>query len=150
MVRRAGVLEGSLAEFDLRSVVAVVSTSKRLTGVELTDDSAAVVGTLFVKADRIVAARMGALSGRDAVHKLVTAERAARFFAFRISDPGDVKSLISVSDAFASIAPSASERPPPIMTATEDDGLDMDDSDTEEELLVMAELAEPRRSERSR
>ena len=44
-MQRSVVMEGSLDEFDLVSVVQTVSIGRQATGVELRDDRGAVVGT---------------------------------------------------------------------------------------------------------
>jgi hypothetical protein len=152
MVSRARVLEGSLLDFDLQSVLTVVSTSRQLTGVELRDELGVVIGTLFVKADDIVAARSGVHSGQEAVRRLLSVERPAHFLAFRVSDCGELKSLVAVADAFASFVPQLGARRVSTIVATmgDDEPLAAEDSDTDEELLVFAEIAEPRQPRRSK
>jgi len=80
---RATVMEGSLAEFDLPSVMQVVSIGRQYTGVELFDASGSVVGTLLLKSGKILAANSGALSGLEAVTRLLRVSPENRFAVYR-------------------------------------------------------------------
>ncbi len=80
---RTTVMEGSLSEFDLSSVIQVVSLGRQYTGVELFDESGTVVGTLHLKSGKILDAKSGSLSGLDAVTTLLRGSRRRRFSVYR-------------------------------------------------------------------
>jgi MinD-like ATPase involved in chromosome partitioning or flagellar assembly len=80
---RTTVMEGSLSEFDLSSVMQVVSLGRQYTGVDLFDESGALVGTLFLKSGKILDAKSGSLSGLEAVSTLLRDRRRKRFSVYR-------------------------------------------------------------------
>lgn len=80
---RSLVMEGSLEEFDLVSVLQTVSIGRQTTGIELSDERGDVVGTMFVKAGQVLAASAEGTSGIDAVRRLVRTRRSHRFRVFR-------------------------------------------------------------------
>jgi chromosome partitioning protein len=88
---RTTVMEGSLSEFDLSSVIQVVSIGRQYTGVELFDEGGNVVGTLHLKSGKILDARSGTLSGLDAVSKLLRGSRRRRFSVYRTEAGTDAK-----------------------------------------------------------
>jgi chromosome partitioning protein len=91
---RTTVMEGSLSEFDLSSVIQVVSIGRQYTGVELFDESGNVVGTLFLKSGKILEATSGSLSGLDAVSTLLRDSRHRRFSVYRTEPFADVQSPV--------------------------------------------------------
>ncbi len=91
---RAAVMEGSLAEFDLPSVMQVVSIGRQFTGVELFDASGSVVGTLLLKSGKILAANSGALSGLEAVTRLLHVSPENRFSVYRTEPLIDLPSPV--------------------------------------------------------
>ncbi len=91
---RTTVMEGSLSEFDLSSVIQVVSIGRQYTGVELFDESGNVVGTLFLKSGKILEATSGSLSGLDAVGTLLRDSRQRRFSVYRTEPFADVQSPV--------------------------------------------------------
>jgi MinD-like ATPase involved in chromosome partitioning or flagellar assembly len=80
---RTPVMEGSLSEFDLSSVMQVVSLGRQYTGVDLFDESGSLVGTLCLKSGKILDAKTGSLSGLDAVNMLLRDSRRKRFLVYR-------------------------------------------------------------------
>jgi len=94
---RALVMEGSLAEFDLVSVLQTVSIGRQYTAIELEDERGDVVGTMAVKAGQVLAASAPGANGIAAVRRLVRA-RSHRFRVYR-ERGGDVSMHIgSVPD----------------------------------------------------
>jgi|GEM_PF-472358 len=80
------VMEGDFGEFDLASVIQVVSIGRQYTGVDVFDHSGQVVGNIFLKSGKILAASSGASSGIDAVASLVRGGPHGRFSVYR-TDP---------------------------------------------------------------
>src|SRR5579863_3836421 len=91
---RTTVMEGSLSEFDLSSVMQVVSLGRQYTGVDLFDESGSLVGTLFLKSGKILGAKSGSLSGLDAVSTLLRDNRRKRFSVYRTERFSDAQSPV--------------------------------------------------------
>jgi len=91
---RTTVMEGSLSEFDLQSVMQVVSLGRQYTGVDLFDESGTLVGTLFLKSGKILSAKSGSLSGLDAVSTLLRNSRQKRFSVYRTERFSDTHSPV--------------------------------------------------------
>src|SRR5579884_12888 len=88
------VMEGSLSEFDLSSVMQVVSLARQYTGVDLLDESGTLVGTLFLKSGKILDATSGSLSGLAAVNLLLHDNRRKRFSVYRTERFADTHSPV--------------------------------------------------------
>ena len=109
---RTTVMEGSLSEFDLSSVIQVVSIGRQYTGVELFDESGSVVGTLFLKSGKILEAKSGALSGLAAVNTLLRGSRQRRFSVYRTEPFADTKSPVgSVGEVLLKMMQSEASAP---------------------------------------
>jgi chromosome partitioning protein len=109
---RTAVMEGTLADFDLSSVIQVVSIGRQYTGVELFDESGQVVGTLFLKSGKILDARSGSLSGLDAVTTLLRGSRHRRFTVYRTEAQADAKSPVgSVGEVLLKLMQSEAAAP---------------------------------------
>jgi chromosome partitioning protein len=80
---RTTVMEGDFGEFDLASVIQVVSIGRQFTGIEVMDETGQVIGTLFMKSGKILSARSGSASGLDAVSTLLRGTRHKRFSVYR-------------------------------------------------------------------
>jgi chromosome partitioning protein len=91
---RTTVMEGEFGEFDLASVMQVVSIGRQHTGIDLFDDRGGVVGTLFLKSGKILAASSGSISGLDAVTSLLRGGRSKRFSVYRAEPFDDVASPV--------------------------------------------------------
>ncbi|MEN9580953.1 MAG: hypothetical protein RJA70_3962 [Pseudomonadota bacterium] len=74
---KIAVMEGKLDDVDLPGVLQVVGLGRQFTGVELREKDS-VVGTIFVKAGRIVGAESGELRGKAAFFDLF--QRPSTFF----------------------------------------------------------------------
>jgi chromosome partitioning protein len=108
---RTTVMEGEFGEFDLASVMQVVSIGRQFTGIELFDESGNVVGTLFLKSGKILAANSGSVSGLDAVTSLIRGGRSKRFSVYRAEPLNDVASPVgSVGEVLLRLMES---EPPP-------------------------------------
>ena len=113
---RTTVMEGDFGEFDLASVLQVVSIGRQYTGVEVFDDGGHVLGTLYLKSGKILAANSGAASGFDAVASLMRGGRHKRFSVYRTEPFSDVLSPVgSVGDILLKLTetePTSDERIP--------------------------------------
>ena len=109
---RTAVMEGTLADFDLSSVIQVVSLGRQYTGVELLDDDGRVVGTMFLKSGKILAARSGSLSGLDAVTTLLRSDSHKRFTVYRTESFADSRSPVgSVGEVLLKMMASEARAP---------------------------------------
>ena len=109
---RTTVMEGSLSEFDLSSVIQVVSIGRQYTGVELFDELGNIVGTLFLKSGKIIEAKSGALSGLEAVNTLLRGSRKRRFSVYRTEPYADIKSPVgSVGEVLLKMMQSEASSP---------------------------------------
>ena len=117
MMQRSVVMEGSLDEFDLASVVQTVSIGRQTTGVELRDDRGVVVGTLLLKAGQIVSANAEGLSGVDAVRRLLKTARLRRFYVYRAPYVEFMDRVGPVTQVLATVMaqPNNPESPPILM-----------------------------------
>jgi chromosome partitioning protein len=91
---RTTVMEGQFGEFDLASVMQVVSIGRQYTGIDLFDESGRVVGTLFLKSGKVLSANTGSVSGLDAVTSLLRNNRSKRFTVYRAEPFADVASPV--------------------------------------------------------
>lgn len=109
---RTTVMEGEFGEFDLASVIQVVSIGRQYTGIELFDEAGTVVGTLVLKSGKILAANSGSVSGFDAVTSMLQSERSRRFSVYRTEPFSDVASPVgSVGSVLLRFTESKSNRP---------------------------------------
>lgn len=95
---RTAVMAGTLAEFDLPSVMQVVSLGRQYTSVELLDESGNVEGSMLLKSGRILGARSGARSGIDAVSTLLRKKRQGSFSVYRVEPLADAAVSIGSVD----------------------------------------------------
>ncbi len=84
-MNKIGIMRGRLREFDLAQVLQVVGIGRQYTGVELRDESA-VLGTIFVKAGKIVRVEASNAEGREALFELFD-KSDGQFFVFRTETP---------------------------------------------------------------
>jgi chromosome partitioning protein len=91
---RTAVMEGALADFDLASVMQVLSIGRQYTSVELFDESGNAEGTLVLKSGRILGAKSGSRSGIDAVSTLLRRRENGTFSVYRIEPLGEVAAPI--------------------------------------------------------
>jgi chromosome partitioning protein len=113
---RTTVMEGEFGEFDLASVMQVVSIGRQYTGIELFDEAGNVVGTLFLKSGKILAASSGSISGLDAVTSMIRGGRSKRFSVYRAEPFNDVASPVgSVGEILLKLMES---EPPPAAQRT--------------------------------
>jgi cellulose biosynthesis protein BcsQ len=113
---RTTVMEGSLSDFDLASVIQVVSIGRQYTSIELLDEQGEVVGTLFIKSGKILAANTGSASGFEAISSLFRGERHTRFSVYRTEPFDDVASPVgSVGEILLRLTAAANDPEDPIL-----------------------------------
>ncbi|HVZ36457.1 MAG TPA: P-loop NTPase, partial [Polyangiaceae bacterium] len=91
--KRIAVMEGELEGIDLAEVLQVVGIGRQYTGVELRKADQTSLGTLFIKAGKVVSAVAGTARGRDAFFQLfqqVGSEARKFFHVFRMETPNDL------------------------------------------------------------
>ena len=90
---RIAVMEGELEGIDLVEILQVVGIGRQYTGVELRKADQTPLGTLFIKAGKVVTAVAGATRGRDAFFQLFqqVGNEARKFFhVFRMETPSEL------------------------------------------------------------
>jgi len=90
---RIAVMEGELEGIDLVEVLQVVGIGRQYTGVELRKADQTPLGTLFVKAGKVVSVVAGPARGRDAFFLLfqqVSSEARKFFHVFRMETPSEL------------------------------------------------------------
>jgi chromosome partitioning protein len=90
---RIAVMEGELEGIDLVEVLQVVGIGRQYTGVELRKADQTPLGTLFVKAGKVVSVVAGPARGRDAFFQLfqqVSSEARKFFHVFRMETPSEL------------------------------------------------------------
>lgn len=87
---RISVMHGVLREFDLLSIVQVVSLGRQLTGIEVSTPAGALVGSIVLKAGRFLSITCGAVTGVAAMRKLLAASPDSLFTVYRTDFKGDL------------------------------------------------------------
>jgi chromosome partitioning protein len=90
---RIAVMEGELEGIDLVEILQVVGIGRQYTGVELRKADQTPLGTLFIKAGKVVTAAAGSTRGRDAFFQLFqqVGNEARKFFhVFRMETPSEL------------------------------------------------------------
>jgi len=90
---RIAVMEGELEGIDLVEVLQVVGIGRQYTGVELRRADQTPLGTLFIKAGKVVSVVAGPARGRDAFFQLFqqVGNEARKFFhVFRMETPSEL------------------------------------------------------------
>jgi len=90
---RIAVMEGELAGIDLVEVLQVVGIGRQYTGVELRKADQTPLGTLFIKAGKVVMAVAGQARGREAFFQLFqqVGNEARKFFhVYRMETPSEL------------------------------------------------------------
>lgn len=82
---RVGVLQGQLKEFNLADVLQVASIGRQYLGVEVRR-GAGLMGTIFVKAGKVVSVTTADAQGRDALYDLFQLNDG-NFFVYRTNTP---------------------------------------------------------------
>jgi putative peptidoglycan binding protein len=108
------VMEGSLADFDLPTVLHTIGCSRQYCALEIGDERA-LCGTIGVKAGVVVAANAGPLTGLPAVQQLIAGPRGRRFRLIqRAAELPDQVPLGPVGQVLLHAdAPAPTVRPPP-------------------------------------
>jgi hypothetical protein len=73
------LLSGTLADLDLASIAAVTSLGRAQLRLDLYEAGGRLIGSIVLKAGRVVSAIAGAKRGRDALHVIMTAASDTRF-----------------------------------------------------------------------
>lgn len=90
---RIAVMEGELEGIDLVEILQVVGIGRQYTGVELRKADQTPLGTLFIKAGKVVSAVAGQARGREAffqLFQLVGSESRKFFHVFRMETPKEL------------------------------------------------------------
>jgi hypothetical protein len=123
------VMEGSLSDFDLPTLLHTIGCSSQHCALEIGDDRA-IRGAICVKSGIVVSASAGPLTGVAAVQHLIAAPRGGRFRliqrAGELPDEaplGPVGHVLLHADAPAPPRPPASPRPPTAPAAAPAEGL---------------------------
>src|SRR6185436_12048251 len=90
---RIAVMEGELEGIDLVEILQVVGSGRQYTGVELRRADQTPLGTLFIKAGKVVSVVAGPARGRDAFFQLFqqVGNEARKFFhVFRMETPHEL------------------------------------------------------------
>jgi hypothetical protein len=108
------VMEGSLADFDLPTLLHTIGCSRQYCALEIGDERA-LCGTIGVKAGVVVAANAGPLTGLPAVQQLIAGPRGRRFRLIqRAAELPDQVPLGPVGQVLLHAdAPAPAVRPPP-------------------------------------
>lgn len=92
-MERIAVMEGELDGFDLAEILQAVGIGRQYTGVELRKADNTLLGTLFIKSGKLVAAASGDAQGKDAfflVFQHVKREPRKFFHVYRTQTPRDL------------------------------------------------------------
>jgi hypothetical protein len=108
---RTRVMEGSLSDFDVATILQVVSTARQHTVMEVVDLAGARVGAIQLKAGMVVSAEAGTHEGVAAIRQLLRAPASLRFAVFREADEGAELPLVGPLDEV--LLRAATEGPPP-------------------------------------
>jgi chromosome partitioning protein len=90
---RIAVMEGELEGIDLVEILQVVGIGRQYTGIELRRADQTLLGTMFIKAGKVVTAVTGHARGREAFFQLlaqVGSETRSFFHVFRTETPRDL------------------------------------------------------------
>ncbi len=95
---RVPVMAGSLEEFDVASLMRVVSSGRQHTSIEILNDRSDVTGTIFLKAGKVVSARAGSVEGVAAVCEILDLPPKFNFAIFRVPTEVPYESIGSVDE----------------------------------------------------
>lgn len=82
-VERISVMHGVLREFDLLSIVQVVSLGRQLTGIEVSSPHGALIGSIVLKSGRFLSIACGSQTGVAAMRKLLAVSSDSTFAVYR-------------------------------------------------------------------
>ena len=85
---RVRMMEGSLSEFDMPTLLQTVSLGRQFIELEVQNPSGKAVGTMSLKSGQVVSAHAGETDGVSAVYQLLSSPPTARFSVFRLNPPG--------------------------------------------------------------
>ncbi len=81
---RVPILEGRLSEFDVATLINTLALGRQYAQLEVLGSDGAAIGSVVVKAGKVVRARAGQQDGVGAVRELLEAPNQSRFAVFRI------------------------------------------------------------------
>jgi hypothetical protein len=81
---RVLVIEGSLGEFDVATLLQTVSLGRQYTELDVLASDGGALGSLVMKAGRVMTARAAGLRGIAAVRRLLEANESCRFAVYRL------------------------------------------------------------------
>jgi hypothetical protein len=80
---RVRMMEGSLAEFDIASVMQAVCIGRQYTELNVLGPYQEPIGTICLKAGRVVSAKAGTIEGMAAIHQLLDTPKNYQFAVYR-------------------------------------------------------------------
>lgn len=95
---RIPVMAGSLSEFDVASLMRVVSSGRQHTAIEILNEASNVTGTIFLKAGKVVSARAGSVEGVAAVCEILELPPNFNFAIFRVPTEAPYEAIGSVDE----------------------------------------------------
>jgi hypothetical protein len=144
------LLSGTLADLDLPSIAAMTSLGRTSLRLELRESSGDLIGTMVLKAGRVVSATAGGVRGRDALRVIMRSASDTRFqLAHEPLDFAMSSALASVDELphFARGTTGAS----PVPRLPTDEGDDRDGNDRDREgTLSLKPGSRPRAAPRAR
>ena len=125
------LLSGTLADLDLPSIAAMTSLGRTCLRLELRQSSGDLIGTMVLKAGRVVSATAGGVRGRDALRVIMRSASDTRFqLAHEPLDFAMASALASVDELPHFARGTTGASPIPRLPTDDDDG-DGDDRDRE-------------------
>jgi hypothetical protein len=106
------VMEGSLSDFDVATILQVVSTARQQTVMEILTHQGTRAGSIQLKAGKVLRAEAGSLQGVAAVQQLLRAPSSFRFAVSRALNPGGELPLLGAVDEVLLRAASAEPAKP--------------------------------------
>ena len=106
---RTRVMEGSLSDFDVATILQVVSTARQHTVMEVLTPQGVRAGSIQLKAGKVLCAETGSLRGVAAVRQLLSAPNSFRFAVFRALGTSGALPLLGAVDEV--LLQAASEEP---------------------------------------
>jgi chromosome partitioning protein len=121
------MLQGSLAETNLRDVAAAVSLGRVCVGIEVFSPDGRRVGALYLRGGKVLFAAWGRSAGETALRELFKPRRDGRFVMFRSTDARVGEPLCNLSDVLRpkrmleTGAPTLETVPPPDVSEEDED-----------------------------
>jgi hypothetical protein len=131
------VMRGSTNEFDLPTLMQALSISRQYTGIEVSDERGAPVGTVVLKSGKVVSAETPRRQGLGALRELSRVGSDHHFFVFRTDLSDERDALGSVANLLLALLDG--EPPEVPVSAQRVDQLDADELPADAHDLHQAE-----------